>query len=385
LQLSDEALLARLVAFDTTSQRSNRELSAFLADYLDRPGVRIEARPSPDGRKENLLVELGPPTGPAREGLTLSAHMDVVPAGEGWSCDPFTLTDRGDRWLGRGSADMKGFLALAANTLRSLAGPHLARHPLAAPLALVLTYDEELGCLGAGDLADHWPADRFLPRQTWIGEPTSLAVLRLHKGHLKLRLTCHGVSAHSGYPHLGRSAIEPAARATLALGELAAELASERPPGGEHFGETPYVALNVGLFRGGTAINMIPDRAEVDLGLRLLPGMAPEPWIERVRQRIAATLGPDGWELTLLSNTPPLETPAEAPLHQHLLRERRQTETLAASYATDGGQLARLGLESVICGPGSIEVAHKPDEFLPKTELFAARALLDRVVASFTA
>ncbi|HXT21455.1 MAG TPA: M20/M25/M40 family metallo-hydrolase, partial [Thermoanaerobaculia bacterium] len=204
-RLSDRDLLARLVAFDTTSSNSNLPLADFLAEYLDRPGVRIHRDAPADQPKANLVVEIGPPVDPAtRAGLVLSGHMDVVPAGDGWTTPPFELHERGGALYARGSADMKGFLALAANVA---AGVDPAR--VRQPLVLVLTYDEELGTLGAAHLHDHWPADRPLPREAIVGEPTEPRPVRMHKGHLKARFTFHGVSAHSAYPHLGKNAIEP--------------------------------------------------------------------------------------------------------------------------------------------------------------------------------
>ncbi len=376
--LSDSQLLARLVAFDSTSAKSNLEIAGFLADYLDGPGVRIDRFPSADGDKVNLVVEAGPPTGDDRRGLVLSAHMDVVPAGEGWSHDPFTLTDGGDRYFGRGSADMKGFLALAANAMRRASATAL-RHPL----ALVLTYDEEVGCLGALRLVASWPEGRFLPCATLVGEPTRLRALTRHKGHLTLRLTFSGVSAHSGYPHLGKSAIEPASEAVAALARLRRQLAGEHPEGGEAFPETPYVALNVGRIEGGEAVNVVPDRCVVELGLRLLPGMAAEPWVARSRSAVSMAVGEEGWGLEVLRFTPALATSEEAAIVRHLKGLLGQSETLSASYATDGGRLSELGLEPVICGPGDIAVAHKPDEHVPKADLEAAARLVDRLITDF--
>ncbi|MFN7963083.1 MAG: acetylornithine deacetylase [Thermoanaerobaculia bacterium] len=376
--LSDEELLARLVAFDTTSSKSTRPAVDFLANYLDRPGLRLDRRPYPQGDKENFVVEVGPEVSPDRRGLVVSGHLDVVPPGDGWSCEPFALTDQGDRWLGRGTADMKGFVALAVNALARRSGSSLA-----SPLVGVFTCDEEVGCLGAGHLADTWPPGRLLPRETLIGEPTLLEALTAHKGHLRLKLQFEGVSAHSGYPHLGVNAIEPAALAVAALASLRAELAEERPAGSELFPDTPYVALNVATISGGSAINMVPDRCEVGIGLRLLPGMTAEPWVERVRQAVSGVLPPRGWHLDVVGVTPPMWTPPEAPLFATLCQETGQRGLRAASYATDGGQLARLGLDTVICGPGTIEAAHKPDEYLEKAQFAAGRNLLDRLISRF--
>lgn len=379
LALTDAELLARLVAFDSTSVRSNLPIADFVCEILDRPGVRIERFPSADGTKVNLVVEVGPPPSGDGRGLVLSGHLDVVPAGEGWATEPFTLTDLGDRWAGRGTADMKGFLALATNRAR-----RAAELPLAAPLLLIFTYDEELGCLGAGRLAATWPADRPLPKSALIGEPTSLAVVRMHKGHLKLRVTLHGVAAHSGYPHLGANAIEPAARVILALAALREELEAERPRHGEHFGEVPFVALNVGRVEGGTAINVVPERCVIELGLRPLPEMSSAPLLARVSAAVAAAAPAGRFTLEVINESPPMLLAEDAPIYRTLTRLVGQGHTASASYATDAGWLSTLGLDCAIFGPGTIEVAHKPDESLPKAEFEAAGALLDRLIAELS-
>jgi len=379
--LSDADLLARLVSFDTTSRNPNLPLARFLADYLDRPGVAVRELPSPDGTKANLLVRVGPPLDPEapaaeRRGLTLSGHMDVVPADDTdrWGSDPFTLTDRGDRWVGRGSADMKGFVALAANLAAELDPGRLAH-----PLALVFTYDEEVGCLGAGHLVQTWRTGEgepeVLPRAAVIGEPTELRVVRHHKGHLKLRLTYSGVSAHSAYPHLGQSAIEAAAEGVVRLAALRRELESERVPASRHFPDAPFATLNVGTIRGGAAVNVVPDRCELAVGVRLLPGMDMDATVERVRSAVG-----DGPELDGVSVAPPLSAPEGAPVFRELLDLTGQEQADAVSYATDAGWLAELGLDCAIFGPGSIEVAHKPDEWMPKGDMARAREVLTGLI-----
>ncbi len=378
--LSDTELLARLVGFDSTSRNSNLPLADFLAGYLDRPGVRIDRNLSPDGTKTNLIAWAGPPPNPEdRRGLLLSGHLDVVPADEeGWRSDPFTLTDAGDRWVGRGACDMKGFVALAANLFSEV---DLAR--LAAPLVLVFTYDEEVGTLGARQLYESYPLGTALPANAVIGEPTSLRVARLHKGHLKMRITLKGMSAHSGYPHLGVNAIEPAGRVVEALSHLRRALEGEEVPHRELFPEVPFVPLNVGTIHGGSAINVVPDRCTVEIGLRPLPGMDSEPLIERVRQAVHAAAAPLVPEIEVLSDSPPMLLPPAAPILRHLTALVGQEEELSVSFATDAGWLARLGIDCAIWGPGTIEVAHKPNEHLPKAELAAARGLLETTVRRF--
>ncbi|HEV2851219.1 MAG TPA: acetylornithine deacetylase [Thermoanaerobaculia bacterium] len=381
--LSDAELLARLVAFDTTSRNSNLPLADFLCDYLDRPGARIERNPSADGQKANVIAWIGPEPSGDRRGLVLSGHMDVVPAEEeGWQSDPFTLTDGGDRWVARGACDMKGFLAVAAN-LAAAFTEGFRPDRWRAPLALVFTYDEEVGTLGAKRLTESFPEAAALPRSAIIGEPTSLRVARAHKGHFKMRATLHGVSAHSGYPHLGVNAIEPAGRVIVALSRLRQELEAETPLNRELFPEVPYVPLNVGTVQGGSAINVVPDRCAVELGVRPLPGIASEELIERVARAVRAAASPLTPEIELLSDSPPLLLDEGSPIHRHLCGLVGQTAGASVSFATDAGWLQRLGMDCAIFGPGSIEVAHKPNESVPKDELAAARGLLQRTARHF--
>ncbi|MEP7013206.1 MAG: acetylornithine deacetylase [Acidobacteriota bacterium] len=380
--LSDSDLLARIVAFDTVSSKSNLPLADFIADYLDRPNVRIERHPSPDGTKANLIVRVGPERDD-REGLALSGHMDVVPAGEpGWQSDPFTLTDGGDRWIARGACDMKGFVALAVN----LAAETSERAgKLSAPLALVLTYDEEVGTLGARWLAEDYSAIDSLPRSMIVGEPTSLAVVGLHKGHLKMRATFSGKSAHSGYPHLGANAIVPAGRAIVALAELGAVLLKEGASSSASFPDVPFAAINVATVHGGSAINVVPERCVVEIGVRTMPGLESNALAPRVEAAIASVPLPSGVTVRteILSDSPPMMLDPEAPIHRLLCELTGQVGTRSVGFATDAGWLARAGFDCAVWGPGTIEVAHKPNEWMPKPEYAQARTLLEQAIARF--
>lgn len=383
MRLSDAGLLSRLVAFDSTSRNSNLPIADFLCDYLDRPGIRIDRNPSLDGTKVNVVAWIGPAPREDRAGLVLSGHMDVVPADEaGWRNNPFTLADEGDRWVGRGACDMKGFLALATNLAAETDTGRLR-----APLALVFTYDEEVGTLGAKRLLESYAPGPSLPRSAVIGEPTSLRVARAHKGHLKLRITLHGRSAHSGYPHLGINAIEPAGRVISALAELRRELEREEAPHRELFPEVPFVPLNVGTVHGGAAINVVPDRCVVEVGVRPHPGLpgteASAALAERIRRAAVEAAAPLEPTVEILSDSPPLFLDESAPIHRHLRELVGQSETETVSFATDAGWLQRLGLDCAIFGPGTIAVAHKPNESLPKSELAAARDLLTQSIRSF--
>lgn len=376
--LSVRELLDRLVAFDTTSHRTNLPLLDFVSDYLDLPGVRLTRHEAPEEPKATLVVELGPEVDPdTRDGLILSGHTDVVPADEeGWSSDPFTVDERDERLYGRGAADMKGFLALAVDLAARVDPGRLVE-----PLVLIFTYDEELGTLGAAHFHDTWPEDRSLPRRAVIGEPTELEVVRLHKGHLKARWEIFGEPAHSAYPHLGVNAIEPAGKLVVALAALARDLEDERLPSSEHFSEVPHPTLTVARIRGGTAINVVPDRCTVEIGMRLLPGMDVATAIGRLEALGLRSLEGIEHEFPRPSLSPPLETPAESSIVRTLLAIAGQEDPdRAVMFATDAGWLGKMGIECVIWGPGSIEVAHRPDEHVPVDHLERAREDLKTLI-----
>ena len=385
--LSNEELLARLVSFDTTSHRSNLPLVDFLANYLDRPGIRIirHSAPEPDSVKANLVVEVGPATDPStRRGLVLSGHTDVVPALEpDWKSDPFELTEREGNLYGRGSSDMKGFLAVASNLALGL-----DRSRLTAPLVLIFTYDEEVGTLGARHFRNSWSlADHPLPRHAIIGEPTELTVIKVHKGHIKLEVTLTGESAHSAYPHLGTNAIEPAGALINALSDLREELQNERLESSVWFPEVPFPSLNVATIEGGSAINIVPDSCRLGFGIRTLPGLDTDALLQRVRKTVDLALGDFPHRTDVLSMSPPMELDAHSRLYEDLtaiacpVQTAGDSQPPAVSFATDAGWFQELEMECVLYGPGSIKVAHKPNEFLPKKDLPIAAAALQDFVA----
>lgn len=271
---------------------------------------------------------------------------------------------------------MKGFLALAANRLATVEPASLRR-----PLVLLFTYDEEVGTLGARRFADSFAHPERLPRSVVIGEPTELRVVRAHKGMVRLRLVFTGRAAHSGYPHLGQSAIEPAARAIVALAELRRVMEGERPPHAEAFPAVPFAALNVGIISGGSAANVIPDRCEIQIGIRLLPEMTAEAMAERVRGSVHDVLDGESFALEPLSESPAMLLDPGAAIHRGLCEITGQRESHSVMFATDAGWLHRAGFECVLFGPGSIEVAHRPNEFLPIAEFRRAGEVLDELIA----
>ncbi len=380
--LSDRDLLTQVIGFDSTSGRSNLPLADFIAGYLDRSGVSVRRDASEDGERVNLIVRCGPPGAPAGSGLTLCGHLDVVPAEEPeWTTDPFELSEQDGRYVGRGACDMKGFIAVAINVFARAAE---APQSLKAPLCLLLTYDEELGSLGAQHLvAGGGRAGRGgsepLPKSTIVGEPTSLRAVRLHKGHLKLRIVLRGRAAHSGSPHLGRNAVEAAGPILTALAQLRDELARQRPRNHEYFPEVPFAVLNAARIYGGHALNVIPDRCTIELGVRLLPGQSSDA-IKRQIEGLVRKIAGDSGAVEVISDNPPLELPVDAEVNRTLVALLKQDRSYGVSFASDAGPLQQFGLECVLFGPGSIEVAHRANEFVPIEEMERCRTVLEELV-----
>ncbi len=386
---ADCELLSRLMATEPVSGRSNAAIIEVLRTHLGRPGIRVETPQAHAPDRWNLIARTGPPVGPDRGGLVLSGHLDVVPPGEGWSTPPFRLTEVGGRWFGRGTCDMLGFVAMAANLLR-----WAAREGIDRPLILVLTADEEVGSLGAAALAADPGLAATLPRSAIVGEPTECGVVRMHKGHAKRAFVFRGTSAHSGTPHLGRSAIEAVGPVLARLAALRRDLTAEGGPNAACFPSAPHPVLNLGRVEGGTAINVVAESCRLELGVRPLPGQHAEDLLARVRRAIRqglAEAAEAGGELGVdadppppivleehdLGENPPLDTPAEAAIVRTLMRRTGQMEDRGATFASDGGHLARgLEMQPVLFGPGDMAVAHRPDEHLDPAQLDAARATL---------
>lgn len=347
-----------------------------LAEELDAAGLRVDVRDGNRPGARSIIAEAGDPTGADGAGLTLNGHVDVVPPGRGWATDPWVPTVREDRLHGRGTCDMLGFVAVAVG----VAADHV-RDGRREPLAVVLTPDEERGSLGAEALAAGWPADRMLPRCCVVGEPTSLGVVRMHAGHAKLAIELRGRAAHSGTPHLGRS-VMPVLSAVLAgLEAHRRDLESERPDIGSYFPAVPHPTLNVGRIDAGGAINVVAPRARIELGVRPLPGDDGGERLDRLEDIVRAAAEAVDPQIALeferLGDNPPLLTEARAPSVRRLVAATGTDGERGVSFASDGGHLSRgLGLEPVLCGPGDMSVAHRPDEFVPLAELAAARSLL---------
>jgi len=356
--------LARMVAFDTVSSRPNGAIAADLAERAENLGMRVELFDDPDeAGKRSVIAWAGPEATGEGEGLTITGHLDVVPVdGQPWSSDPFRLREDAGRLYGRGTADMKGFVAV---TMRALEGIDLAA--LRRPLALVWTHDEEIGCFGSAKLVAAFEAEgRGLPRACLVGEPTGFRILRMHSGHVAGRITVRGAAAHSSRPDLGSNAIEGAAEVVGAVRELARELRDQPIDLPEM--ERPWVAMNVARIRGGSAINIVPDRCVVEIGYRPLPGTRSEEVWDRLLDKLQA-LSHLQLQTEILRITPSMLTPSDAELVGDLLPFATSERCGSAGFATDGANLAKLGCAPIVFGPGSIDVAHQADEYVDLADL----------------
>nr|WP_189490031.1 acetylornithine deacetylase [Limoniibacter endophyticus] len=363
-----EDILARLVGFPSVVGTPNAPIVRWIGDYCLEHGAQVTTLTGPEGDRANLFATIGPRD---RPGYILSGHMDVVPAGEPeWSADPFVLRADGDRLYGRGTSDMKGFLACALAAL-----PKIAAMNLEQPIHLAFSYDEEAGCRGVPHLIAALPELCATPAGAIIGEPSRMQAVRAHKGKAAARLEVIGKSGHSSRPDLGLNAVH--AMAGVIARAVAYGESLENGPFDENF-EPPYSSLQVGLISGGQAVNIIPDRCHADIEVRGVSGVSPTSLLEPVRAHLEALRG-KGFQVEWqqLSSYPALSLNVEAPLVD-LMRDLTGAEPLAAvSYGTEAGLFQQAGIDSIICGPGDIGRAHKPDEFIERGELQACHRMIE--------
>ncbi len=369
-------ILETLIAFPSVVGTPNEGIVAWIRDYLERHGIPATVLPGPEGDRSNLFATVGPKDLP---GYILSGHMDVVPAEEdGWSSDPFRLRADAGRLYGRGTTDMKGFLAAVL-----AAAPKLAEMLLRRPIHIAFSYDEEAGCRGVPHMIARLPELCEKPLGAIIGEPSAMRAIRAHKGKAAARLTVRGRSGHSSRPDEGLNAVHAITDVLVLAVAEAARLS--RGPFESTF-EPPYSSLQVGTLRGGQAVNIIPETCETQLEARAISGVDPAGLLDPVRQA-AERLTQRGFavEWQELSAYPALSLPADAPLAA-LLEGLTGVEPLAAvSYGTEAGLFQQAGIDSIICGPGEIGRAHKADEYILVEELEACEAMIAALGATCAA
>lgn len=369
-------ILERLVGFDTTSRDSNMPLIDWVAAYLESHGVASTKVTDADGGKANLVATIG---AQVDGGIVLSGHTDVVPVdGQDWQTAPFTLTRKGGQLFGRGSSDMKGFIACALAAVPDLVAAKLTR-----PVHLAFSYDEEVGCFGVHGIVDLFESEGFKPAICLVGEPTMMRVVNAHKGAATFITRLKGKEVHSSLTHKGVNTVIYGAELVGFIAKLAEERKQQVDP---NF-DPPYTTVHVGMMHGGTAVNIVPQDCEIVWEFRAVEGDDGADIKQRVQEFIDTDLlprmravAPEADIVTepiaeVVGLFPEKDGPAETLIK--LLAQRNDTETV--SYGTEGGVFQVAGISTVVCGPGDIAVAHQPNEFVDVDQISQCMDLMDRL------
>lgn len=377
-------LLDRLVSFPTVSSASNRDLIAFVTDFLAARGVAAKLVPNEDGTKANLFATIGPKD---RGGVMLSGHTDVVPVeGQAWSGDPFRLREVDGRLIARGATDMKGFLACALS-----AADRASRMALNIPLHLAFSYDEEIGCVGVRGLLEALAAAPFRPEMAIIGEPTLMRVATGHKGKTALRALCCGREAHSALAPTALNAIHLAA---AYVDKIRARQESYATSGRrDNAYDVPYTTLHVGRIRGGTALNIVPNACFLDLEFRNLAEDDPatllaelESDAEAVAAPFKATFPEAAVRVEVTNAYPGLATDEDEAVVAFTQGLTSEEGRIKLAFGTEGGLFrSRLSIPTVVCGPGSMDQGHKPDEWVSKEQIAQCDRFMDALLQRLSA
>ncbi len=373
-------ILARLIAEPTVSRRSNLALLDYAEELLRTAGARTERFVHPEGNRASLWATIGPE---GSGGVVLSGHTDVVPVdGQAWSSDPFRLNERDGLYYGRGTADMKGFVAAALHAAL-LAG----QRTLKSPLHLALSYDEEIGCLGVRGMLEALARREDRPALCIIGEPTGMRIANGHKGKLALKACCHGQEGHSALAPNALNALHLGAGFIQSLAKRQQDLSISGARDEDY--DIPYSTIHAGVMQGGTALNIVPNRCEIDFEIRNIAEDDPQAILAGIEQDAEAIAAPhrDRFpqariEIGTVSGYPGLNTRPDAQAVLLLQRVLGTNEpTLKVAFGTEGGLFDQeLGLSTAICGPGFMDQGHKPDEFVSASQLAQCDAMLARLV-----
>ncbi|EJL93184.1 acetylornithine deacetylase [Pantoea sp. GM01] len=369
-------ILATLLAFDTTSRESNLALIGWIENFLDQRGVSTVRITNAEGTKANLYARIGPE---GDGGVMLSGHTDVVPVdGQDWQVPPFALTERDGRFYGRGCADMKGFLACVLASL-----DNFLAMPLRMPLHLAFSYDEEVGCLGVRSMIELLQASSEKPALCIIGEPTEMQPVYGHKGKVAMRCQIHGRACHSAYAPDGVNAIEFAAKMINHLNESRAHLALQKDT---RF-DPPFSTLQIGVIQGGSALNIVPQYCQFDFEIRHLPDINIDGVLDEAQRYAQQHLLPSmrgvaeesAIHFTPLSRYPGLLTDPQSQFAQWLSQWSGCNQFSTVAFGTEGGLFDEAGIATMICGPGSMEQGHKPDEFVAVEQIDKCIQMLSKL------
>jgi len=376
-------MLDRLIGFDTTSRESNLGLIEWVRDWLKDRGIASRLTYDSTGGKANLFATVG--TG-IRPGIVLSGHTDVVPVdGQPWDTDPFKATLKDERVYGRGAADMKSFIAVALATT-----PRILAAELRAPVHFALSYDEEVGCIGVRGLLADLAANGIAPAGCIVGEPTSMQVVVAQKGMHVYDCRVRGHEAHSALTPQGVNAIEYAAKLIVYIRSVADRL---RDGGRRDNGfDVPFTTLQTGTIRGGTAHNIVPRECAFQFEFRYLPGADPKALIDEIESYARSALEPEmkrvasdaSIDIRARVDVPGLDVAAHHELAELVRALARSDAVGRVAYATEAGLFQRAGIPSIICGPGSIEQAHKPNEFINLDQIALCESFMERLIGELS-
>lgn len=380
--MTPKEMLARLVSFNTESQRSNLELIHFCRDYLASLGVESTLAFNAEGDKANLYATIGPKV---EGGVILSGHTDVVPvAGQDWSSDPWTLTERDGKLFGRGTCDMKGFDAIALALV-----PEMLAAPLKRPVHIALSYDEEVGCQGARVMIAAMAKEGLKPSAVVVGEPSMMQVVTGHKGGLRMKTTVRGHAVHSSRVDVGVPAVMIAGRLIDWHNQVMAENKARTAPGNGF--EPPYTTLHVGVVNGGTAVNITAEHCMFTHEVRCIPGESFETYEQRYRAEVVAleaqmqAIAPEtGIDFVVTSDTPAMGPEENGAAEELCRRLTGDNGRHVVAYGTEGGLFQRAGWSTVVCGPGDIAQAHQPDEFITVAQLAAGTQFVRKLIAELS-
>ncbi len=375
-------ILDRLISFDTVSAKSNLGIIAYIEDFLSERGFVLHKLPDSTGQKAGLYASKGPDGA----GVMLSAHTDVVPvAGQDWTRDPFALSAEGDKLYGRGTTDMKGYLAAMLAV-----ADRAAQADLTEPLKLAISYDEEVGCIGIADMIDDLERSIGLPRAAFVGEPTEMEVAVGHKGKAGLKAMCYGQNGHSALAPNFVNSLHLAVDFTNELKALQADLATNGTQDSAY--GVPYSTVHVGKIHGGEALNIVPDQTEVTFEYRHLVADTPARLRARIDQAADRAAAPyrkafpeARIEVEEYMSYPGLNLPENDDVVALAQRLAQSNSTTKVAFGTEAGYFHALGIPTVVCGPGSMEgQGHKPDEYITREQLAACDAMMDRVLTEIS-
>lgn len=382
-QRSTLSFLRDLIAFPTVSRDPNRALIEYCADYLRSIGAVVEIIAADSGDKANLYATIGPDMVP---GVMLSGHTDVVPVdGQLWTKPPFEAVVESGRVYGRGTADMKGFVAAALSCAGIAAQRHL-QTPLQTPLHLALSYDEEIGCVGVRSLIDMLAAAPVKPAMCIVGEPTAMAIATGHKGKTAIEAACVGSAAHSALAPQAVNAIHLACDLIAQIRHVQDDMITDGAQDSAY--DIPYTTLHAGLITSGVALNIVPDHAVVTFEIRNLAADDPEAILRRLRRAIAPVIAVARKRAAeadivfkVINSYPGLETSLDEAVVAMVAELTGRDERIKVAFGTEGGLFSqRLGIPAVVCGPGSMEQGHKADEFVTLAQLDSCDAMLASLV-----